>query len=73
MLFRSYAGEEAPEGTDQTFPDVPTSHNYYRAVQWAYENGITTGYQSGSNAGLFGVHDTCTRGQCIMFLYRIMN
>ena len=60
-----------PAGTGQTFNDVPTSHSFYKAIQWAYENKITTGYKDGS--GNFGVNDSCTRGQCVTFLYRVVN
>ncbi len=60
-----------PAGTEQTFNDVPTAHSFYKAIQWAYENKITTGYKDGS--GNFGVNDSCTRGQCVTFLYRVMN
>ena len=60
-----------PAGTSQTFNDVPTNHSFYNAIQWAYENKITTGYKDGS--GNFGVNDSCTRGQCVTFLYRVMN
>ena len=59
-----------PAGTGQTFNDVPTSHSFYKAIQWAYENKITTGYKDGS--GNFGVNDSCTRGQCVTFLYRLI-
>ena len=64
-----FAGNPAPKGDSQTFPDVSTKHNFYKAVQWAYENAITTGYKNGK----FGVNDTCTRGQCVTFLYRLMH
>ena len=64
-----FAGQDAPKGKEQTFSDVPVKHNFYRAVQWAYENAITTGYSSGA----FGVSDTCTRGQCVTFLFRLVN
>jgi len=52
-----YAGKPALQGGAQTFTDVPASHNFYKAVQWAYENGITAGYPDGS----FGVNRSCTR------------
>ena len=62
-----YSGNPAPRGKTKTFKDVPVKHAYYRAIQWAYENKITTGYKDGN----FGVTDTCTRGQCMTFLYRL--
>jgi len=39
---------------------------YYMAVQWAVENGIT----SGTGVGRFSPGDDCTRGQIVTFLYR---
>lgn len=38
--------------------------DYYKAVLWAVENGITSG--TGSN--VFGVGKTCTCAQIITFL-----
>ena len=64
-----FAFKPAAEGKTQVFPDVPVKHSYFQAVQWAYENAITTGYKNGK----FGVNDTCTRGQCVTFLYRLMH
>ena len=68
MLWRA-AGKPEPKGHAQTFRDVPVTHNFYKAVQWAYEEGITGGY-TGKKAGLFGVNDSCTRGQIATFLWR---
>lgn len=62
-----YAGKPAPQGKTQTFSDVPTSHGFYKAVQWASEQGITAGYKDGT----FGVNKSCTRGHCVTFLYRL--
>lgn len=66
MLWR-YAGRPAPAAAGQAFSDVPPSHNFYKAVQWASENGITAGYADGT----FGVNRTCTRGHGVTFLYRL--
>lgn len=63
-----YAGKPAPEGNTQTFSDVKTSSNFYKAIQWASEQGITAGYSDGT----FGVNLTCTRGHCVTFLYRML-
>lgn len=49
------------------FPDVPKNHVYASAITWAVNKGITKGY---SDTGLFGINDTCTRGQILMFLWR---
>ena len=57
----------APEPimTEKPFTDVKEGKYYYNAVRWAVENGIT----SGMGRGLFGVGQTCTRGQIVTFLY----
>ena len=68
MFMWRYDGEEAPSSNKQTFPDVPTNHGFFKAVQWAAENGVTKGLKDGR----FGVNDTCTRGQCVTFLYRVL-
>lgn len=52
------------------FSDVPNTHPYYKAVLWAKQKGITKGYTTGSRKGLFGVNDTCTRGQIMSFIWR---
>ena len=67
FLWRSFG---CPEPTRITqFSDVKKSAYYYKAVMWAAENGITTGY-TGSKAGQFGPKDVCKREQCVTFLYR---
>lgn len=48
------------------FKDVKTDDYYYDAVLWAYENGITTGYQENAFAPELG----CSRCQVVTFLYR---
>lgn len=65
------AGSPEPNAVSDTpFPDVPTTHPYYRAVLWAQQNGITKGYTKGTNKGKFGINDTCTRGQIMSFIWR---
>jgi len=53
------------------FRDVKdTADNwYYKAVRWAAENGIVTGY-AGEKAGLFGPEDNITREQLALILQR---
>ena len=64
-----YANEPAPNNMNNTFPDVNIGAYYGKAVLWAVENGITTGYKDGS----FGPDKTCTRDQIVTFLYRYIN
>ena len=64
FLYRS-AGSP-PASVNTVFKDVKSGAYYARAVSWAYANGITTG----RTATVFGVGQTCTRGQIVTFLYR---
>ena len=65
FLWRYYGSAEPKKYT--TFSDVDSSKYYYKAVMWAAERGITTGY---AGTDKFGVGDNCTREQCVTFLYR---
>ncbi len=67
FLWRA-AGSPAPKGKAQIFSDVVPGSYYYDAVTWALENGITKGIADDT----FGVNNTCTRGQCVTFLYRAL-
>lgn len=49
------------------FTDVSSSAYYYDAVNWAVQQGIT----SGKSANLYGPNDPCTRGQMVQFLYKL--
>ena len=61
--------DDVEEEDINLFGDVldPT-HPYYKAVYWAADTGITKGYPG---TGLFGINDSCTRSQAMMFLWRI--
>ena len=61
-----YCGCPEPT-TTKNFSDVKNGKYYYKAVMWAAEVGITTGY---GGTDLFGVDDKCTREQCVTFIYR---
>lgn len=61
-----YAGQEDVTQKELTFADVPSYAYYLKAVLWAVENKITSGYSSTT----FAPDDTCTRGQIVTFLYR---
>ena len=65
LLWRA-AGEPEPSGTESPFTDVKADAYYYKAVQWAVEQGIT----KGTSADKFSPESTCTRGQIVTFLYR---
>lgn len=63
------AGKPKAENPNNPFTDVTEDYYYYDAVQWAVEEGIT----SGTSATTFSPEDTCTRGQIVTFLYRYCN
>ena len=54
-------------GTTTHFYDVPTGEYYTAAVEWAYQNGITTGY---IGTGLFGPNDPVTRQDLATMLHQ---
>ena len=71
MFLWRMAGCPAPKAVSKSpFSDVPKTHTFYKAVLWAQQKGITKGYTSGPNKGKFGINDTCTRGQIMMFIWR---
>lgn len=51
-----------------SFSDVSTSAYYYDAVQWAVEQGITTG----TSARTFSPDEPCTRAQVVTFIWRAL-
>ena len=65
FLWRA-AGSPDPAGASNPFTDIPADAYYAKAVQWAYEKGIT----GGTTATTFSPDATCTRGQMATFLWR---
>ena len=62
---------DAPESSDvpdagKVFEDVPEDAWYRDAVQWAVENGVTTG----TDETHFSPNAPCTRAQMVTFLWR---
>ena len=67
MFIWRMAGKPAPKTASRSpFKDVPTSHTFYKAILWASQKGITTGYADRT----FRPNDTCTRGQIMTFIWR---
>ena len=64
FLYR-FAGQPAVSGSS-SFTDVNSRDYYAAAVQWAKEQGIT----SGTSDTTFSPTSDCTRGQIVTFLYR---
>ncbi len=68
FLWRAFGCPE-PMGTEPSFTDVKNEGKlsvYYKAIQWATENGITTGYEDGS----FRPYTECSRAQFVTMLWR---
>ncbi len=62
-------GSPEPRTTENPFIDVNPNSAFYKAILWAYENGITTG----TSENTFNPAGTCTRAHVITFLWRAAN
>ncbi len=71
LILARYAGVDLLEYSKihGQFSDVAPNSYYEAAVNWAYDVGITTGYQDGR----FGVSEKMSREQLVTFLYRFAN
>lgn len=58
----------SPNVGSANFSDVSASSSYAQAVAWAVANGIT----AGTTFTTFSPDNTCTRGQIVTFLYRLL-
>ena len=63
-------GQPEPTLPESPFKDVQNQSAFsYKAILWAFENGITKGKDETS----FAPKSTCTRGEIVTFLYRAMH
>ena len=68
MFLWRYAGKQAPKTVSKSpFKDVPKNHAFYKAILWGSQKGITKGYSDGT----FGIDRNVSRGECMMFLWRL--
>ena len=68
MFLWRYAGKPEPKTVSQSpFKDVPKTHTFYKAILWGSQKGITKGYSDGT----FGVNRNVSRGESMMFLWRL--
>ena len=67
MLYR-LAGKPDVTGVANPFKDVKSSSAYYKAILWAYSEGII----KGTSATTFNPNGTVTRGQIVLMLYRMV-
>ncbi len=65
FLWRSKGCPE-PKTKTNPFTDVSPSSSFYKAILWAYENGITTG----TSKTTFNPTGTCTEGHILTFIWR---
>ena len=72
FLHRAAGEPDAAAAGSAVFTDVAPGKYYEKAVAWASEKGITSGYNDkyGNPTGRFGPEDFCTRGQIVTFLKR---
>ncbi|MBQ7668206.1 MAG: S-layer homology domain-containing protein [Clostridia bacterium] len=63
------AGKPTPTTTNNPFTDVNENDYYYKAVLWAYENGVT----AGTSETTFSPDNIVTRAQAVTFLYNLSN
>lgn len=68
FLWRT-AGSPEPSSLEMPFFDVAADSYYYKAVQWAVENEITTG----TSPSTFSPNAVVTRAQTVTFLWRAQN
>ncbi len=61
--------EGTPTAGEAGFFDVPREEYYAKAVDWAYANGVVSGY-GGNETGTFGPENYITREQLASILYR---
>ncbi|MDR3152430.1 MAG: S-layer homology domain-containing protein [Bifidobacteriaceae bacterium] len=66
VLWRFYGSPEPILPSKSPFSDVKSSDSIYKAVIWAKNNSITTGYADGT----FKPNKTCSRAQMAMFIIR---
>ncbi len=59
-------GADTSSYTESSFNDVPTGAWYSEAIEWAYQNGLTTGVAD----GVFGLEQEVTREQIATFMMR---
>ena len=67
MLYKLAGSPNVTLPSKSPFSDVKTSDGYYKAIIWAKQKGIISGYSDGT----FKPKATCTRGQTATMLYKM--
>ncbi len=68
LMLWKYAGQPNPGSVSNPFKDVSKSlgDNQYKAIMWAYKNGIT----KGTDSTHFSPGSPCKRSQIVTFLFK---
>lgn len=66
LIMYRMAGQPSVTGVENPFTDVTESDYYYKAVLWAYQNGVV----NGTGVNTFGPKSNITREQIATILYR---
>jgi len=64
MVLANLSGNDLSEYTTSSFTDVSTTDWYFRAAEWAFENGVAVG-----SGGRFDPNASMTREQMAVMLY----
>ena len=66
LIMYRMAGEPSVTGVENIFTDVKSTDYFYKAVLWAYDNGVV----NGTGANTFSPKSNITREQIASILYR---
>jgi hypothetical protein len=66
FLYRMAGSPEIVLPDEPTFSDVPETNEFYEAIEWMWQNGLTSGYEDGTFHPTGGL----TRQAMAAFLYR---
>ena len=65
MFLWNMAGNPEPTTEEMPFSDVTMNNRYAKAILWAVETGVTSGYTDGT----FRMDNECSRQHAVQFLY----
>ncbi|MDR0848344.1 MAG: S-layer homology domain-containing protein [Propionibacteriaceae bacterium] len=69
FLYRAAGSPQYSPPATSPFVDVPTTHTFYKAINWLHEEGITVGVEVGGQL-LYFPDNTVSRGSMAAFLRR---
>ena len=71
FLYRVSGSPAYTPPTRATFIDVPTTHPFFREIEWLAARGVTTGTQQADGTVRFAPGDPVSRQAMAAFLYRL--